>query len=110
MASIELHPDFKDFLRLLNLHQVEYILVGGYAVGCVKRQVRGKRLWVRGKGWMVNSLWLITKEKIGDRAMSSTPSFPVSNGGFLKIQPYYSIQVLIFWRRPERLFPGRMGQ
>lgn len=33
MASIELHPDFKDFLRLLNLHQVEYILVGGYAVG-----------------------------------------------------------------------------
>lgn len=63
MASIELHPDFKDFLRLLNLHQVEYILVGGYAVGCVKRQVRGKRLWVRGKGWMVNSLWLITKKR-----------------------------------------------
>ena len=33
MGSIELHPDFKDFLRLLNLHKVEYILVGGYAVG-----------------------------------------------------------------------------
>lgn len=33
MASIELHPDFKDFLRLLNLHKAEYILVGGYAVG-----------------------------------------------------------------------------
>lgn len=33
MGSIGLHPDFKDFLRLLNLHKVEYILVGGYAVG-----------------------------------------------------------------------------
>jgi len=30
---IELHPDFKDFLRLLNLHKVSYLLVGGYAVG-----------------------------------------------------------------------------
>jgi len=32
MAEIELHPDFKDFLRLLNSHAVEYLLVGGYAV------------------------------------------------------------------------------
>jgi len=33
MARIELHPDFKDFLRLLSSHAVEYLLVGGYAVG-----------------------------------------------------------------------------
>lgn len=33
MAGIELHQDFKDFLRLLNSHKVEYLLVGGYAVG-----------------------------------------------------------------------------
>lgn len=33
MALIELHPDFKDFLRLLNSHGVEYLVVGGYAVG-----------------------------------------------------------------------------
>ena len=33
MASIELHPDFKDFLKLLNSHGVEYLVVGGYAVG-----------------------------------------------------------------------------
>lgn len=33
MASIELHPDFKDFLRLLNSHSVEYLVIGGYAVG-----------------------------------------------------------------------------
>lgn len=33
MATIRLPPDFKDFLRLLNSHQVEYLLIGGYAVG-----------------------------------------------------------------------------
>lgn len=33
MAQIELHPDFKDFLRLLNSHKIEYLVVGGYAVG-----------------------------------------------------------------------------
>ena len=30
---IELPPDFKEFLRLLNFHNVEYLLVGGFAVG-----------------------------------------------------------------------------
>ena len=33
MATILLPPDLKDFLRLLNLNAVEYLLVGGYAVG-----------------------------------------------------------------------------
>lgn len=30
---MNLHPDFKDFLRLLHSREVEYLLVGGYAVG-----------------------------------------------------------------------------
>ena len=33
MAMILLPPDLKDFLRLLNSNKVEYLLVGGYAVG-----------------------------------------------------------------------------
>ena len=33
MASILLPRDFKEFLQLLNENQVEYLLVGGYAVG-----------------------------------------------------------------------------
>jgi predicted nucleotidyltransferase len=33
MATIHLPSDFKEFLRLLNAHQVEYLLIGGYAVG-----------------------------------------------------------------------------
>jgi hypothetical protein len=33
MATIHLPPDFKEFLRLLSSNQIEYLLVGGYAVG-----------------------------------------------------------------------------
>lgn len=33
MATIRLPQDFKEFLRLLNAHEVEYLLIGGYAVG-----------------------------------------------------------------------------
>lgn len=33
MATIQLPPDFKEFLQLLNDHKVEYLVVGGYAVG-----------------------------------------------------------------------------
>ncbi len=30
--SMSTHPDFEDFLRLLESHEVEYMIVGGYAV------------------------------------------------------------------------------
>ncbi len=33
MATIQLPADFKEFLQLLNDHNVEYLLIGGYAVG-----------------------------------------------------------------------------
>jgi hypothetical protein len=33
MENTQLPEDFKDFLRLLNEHEVQYLLVGGYAVG-----------------------------------------------------------------------------
>lgn len=34
---MELHKDFKEFIELLNLHKVDYVIVGGYAMafhGC----------------------------------------------------------------------------
>ena len=33
MATTRLPHDFKEFLKLLNAHNVEYLLIGGYAVG-----------------------------------------------------------------------------
>jgi len=32
MATIQLPPDFKEFLKLLNSSKVEYLVIGGYAV------------------------------------------------------------------------------
>jgi hypothetical protein len=32
METMQLPKDFSDFLRLLDVHEVEYLLVGGYAV------------------------------------------------------------------------------
>ena len=32
MATVNLPPDFKEFLKLLKAHQVEYLIIGGYAV------------------------------------------------------------------------------
>jgi hypothetical protein len=48
MATIHLPPDFKEFLRLLNSHQVEYLLIGGYAVGYhgYPRSTGDMDLWV----------------------------------------------------------------
>jgi hypothetical protein len=51
MATIRLPPDFKGFLQLLTAHQVEYLLVGGYAVGyhgCPRATV-DMDIWI-GKG------------------------------------------------------------
>ncbi|MGA3044079.1 MAG: hypothetical protein ABSF54_25165 [Bryobacteraceae bacterium] len=31
-SNVELKPDFKDLLRLLNHHEVRYLIAGGYAV------------------------------------------------------------------------------
>lgn len=33
MATIQLPPDFKEFLQLLSASNVEYLVIGGYAVG-----------------------------------------------------------------------------
>jgi hypothetical protein len=33
MGTIQLPPDFREFLKSLNSRKVEYLLIGGYAVG-----------------------------------------------------------------------------
>jgi hypothetical protein len=47
MATTRLPSDFKDFLRLLRAHRVEYLLIGGYAVGYLGTLGR-PRTWISG--------------------------------------------------------------
>ena len=37
MATIKLTQDFKEFLQLLSSEKIEYLLIGGYAVGLFGR-------------------------------------------------------------------------
>ena len=49
MATLALPPDFKEFLKLLNSNSVEYLLIGGYAVG-VHGHIRATNdidIWVK---------------------------------------------------------------
>jgi predicted nucleotidyltransferase len=48
MASVNLLPDFREFLKLLNDHEVAYLLVGGYAVAYhgYPRAATDMNIWV----------------------------------------------------------------
>lgn len=48
MDTLALPPDFKEFLQLLNSNGVEYLLIGGYAVGYYGyiRATAGIDIWV----------------------------------------------------------------
>ncbi len=51
MATIHLLTEFKKFLRLFNCHGVEYLLVGGHAVGIhgYVRATNDLDVWVKAK-------------------------------------------------------------
>ena len=60
MAMIQLPPDFKEFLKLLNKHKVEYLLVGGYAVGYYgyPRATADMDIWIAVKP--INAMKIVT--------------------------------------------------
>ncbi len=43
-----LHPDFKEFLELLNEQQVKYLVVGGYALNLYIAKPRLRVTWIFG--------------------------------------------------------------
>jgi hypothetical protein len=49
MAKLQLPRDFKEFLKLLNSNNVEYLLIGGYAVNAhgYVRMTHDLDIWVR---------------------------------------------------------------
>jgi predicted nucleotidyltransferase len=64
MATTKLPPDFKEFLRLLNSQRVEYLLVGGYAVGYYgyPRATADLDLWVSPKPENAHNLQEVLKQ------------------------------------------------
>lgn len=49
MAMMHVPPDFKEFLKLLNSHHADYLLIGGYAVGIhgYPRPTGDMDIWIR---------------------------------------------------------------
>ena len=66
----QLPDDFRDFLNILNEKQVEYLIVGGWALG-----IHG---YVRATGDM--DIWIGTQEENLDRLLSAMEEFGVPKG------------------------------
>ena len=64
MGTIRLPPDFREFLQLLNAHQVEYLLVGGYAVGYhgYPRATVDMDIWIRREASNAEQMVLVLRE------------------------------------------------
>ena len=76
---IQIPPDFKEFLRLLNFHQVEYLLIGGYAVGYYGfvRATGDMDIWVNINTANATNVVAALKEKdlsLSNKASSATES------------------------------------
>jgi hypothetical protein len=63
--DLALPNDFKEFLRLLNSYQVEYLLIGGYAVGYhgYPRATNDMDVWVVRR----SSVWVVLDGGCGPR-------------------------------------------
>ena len=69
---INLPEDFKEFLRLLNAHQVKYLLIGGYAVAYhgYPRATADMDIWDQ---WY-EALDPVLQQAVGNRTQASSPA------------------------------------
>jgi len=96
MATIHLPPDFSEFLRLLNSKQVEYLLIGGYAVahyGYV-RATADMDIWVAlnpaNAERAVEAIW-----EFGFNVAELTPGLLLEPGKIIRMgNPPFRIEVL----------------
>jgi hypothetical protein len=68
MGTIQLPPDFKEFLKLLNSKKDEYLIIGGYAVGY--------HAFPRPTGDL--DIWISTTRENAERALGALQEFGFS--------------------------------
>ena len=113
MATIHLPKDFKEFLRLLNAHNVEYLLIGGYAVGYhgYPRATADMDIWVASNPPNSQKLMVVLKEFGFESAHLSASLFLKPNKIIhmgmppLRIEINTGISGLAF----EKCFPERVA-
>lgn len=75
MATSLLPSDFKEFLRLLNSRKVEYLLIGGYAVGYYgyPRATADIAIWIAIKPDNAQKVAAVVREFFGIALEDATP-------------------------------------
>ena len=96
MATIQLPTDFKEFLKLLNLHQVKYLLIGGYAVSYhgYPRATADMDIWVAIQEENAEKVVAVLK-KFGFDTPSLTPSLFLTENQIIRMgNPPMRIELL----------------
>ncbi len=79
MAKRQLAPEFREFLVSLNRANVEYLLVGGYAVNHLSRTMTSmsspEKTTFTGVAYSGDQLNFLWSEVWGNRTVNSEPSF-----------------------------------
>ncbi len=84
--DIELPPDFKEFLRLLNENNVRYLLIGGYAVGYhgYPRATNDMDIWIAVHIDNANKL-VATLREFGFDLPALTPELFLQNNKIIRL-------------------------
>ncbi|MBI2421798.1 MAG: nucleotidyltransferase [Candidatus Hydrogenedentes bacterium] len=93
MATIQLPPHSKEFLRLLTSHRVEYLLVGGYAVG----------YYGYPRATVDIDIWIERSEANADKAVAVLEEFGFENAGSQRKWLLEQDKVVRMGREPNRI-------
>lgn len=97
MGTSLLPPDFKDFLRLLNSKQVEYLLIGGYAVAYhgYARATADMDIWIAISADNAKNVVEAIHEFFGYQVEGATPSLFLQENKVARMGvPPFRIEVL----------------
>lgn len=95
-TTTRLHHDFKEFLKLLGANKIEYLLVGGYAVGFYgyPRPTGDMDIWVSRRRENAEKLVSVLKE-FGFSSNDLSPDLFISKKSIVRMGvPPYKIEVI----------------
>lgn len=97
MATSLLPADFKEFLKLLNSRQVEYLLIGGYAVGYYgyPRATADIDIWIAVNPPNAHKIVAVIREFFGADIEAATPELFLQENKIARMGvPPFRIEIL----------------
>jgi predicted nucleotidyltransferase len=97
MATSQLPADFKEFLKLLNSRQVEYLLIGGYAVGYYgyPRATADIDIWIAVNPTNAHKVAAVIREFFDSEVEGATPELFLQENKIARMGvPPFRIEIL----------------